>query len=95
MTPTSTSGTTASPVRIGIPWRTTKEQREGERKKLDYYFEAVNEGGGRAVRYSAGSDACSDSKRSCPTSMASSCRAAPPTSSQASMALVSIEKQMT
>jgi putative glutamine amidotransferase len=45
MPPASTSGTTAPPVRIGIPWRTTKEQQAGERKKLDYYFAAVKRAG--------------------------------------------------
>jgi putative glutamine amidotransferase len=45
MTPTSTSGTPAPRLRIGIPWRTTQEQQQGERKKLDYYFAAVRKAG--------------------------------------------------
>ncbi len=48
MTPASTSGST-SPLRVGIPWRTTQEQHQGERKKLDYYFEAVRRAGAEAV----------------------------------------------
>ncbi|HKS75351.1 MAG TPA: gamma-glutamyl-gamma-aminobutyrate hydrolase family protein [Terriglobales bacterium] len=31
--------------RVGIPWRTTTEQREQKRDKLDYYFEAVRKAG--------------------------------------------------
>lgn len=30
---------------VGIPWRTTAEQREQKRDKLDYYFEAVRKAG--------------------------------------------------
>ncbi len=45
MTPASTSGSSSRPPRIGIPWRTTKEQQQGERKKLDYYFESVRKAG--------------------------------------------------
>jgi len=32
--------------RVGIPWRTSDEERKGEREKLDNYFEAVRRGGG-------------------------------------------------
>jgi putative glutamine amidotransferase len=45
MTSTPTSVSASLRLRIGIPWRTTKEQREGERKKLNYYFEAVKNAG--------------------------------------------------
>jgi putative glutamine amidotransferase len=31
--------------RVGIPWRTTDEQRQGIREKLDYYFDAVRKAG--------------------------------------------------
>ena len=36
-------------LRIGIPWRTTEEQRQGERKKLDYYFASVRRAGAEPV----------------------------------------------
>jgi putative glutamine amidotransferase len=45
MVPVLNPGTPTTPVRIGIPWRTTKEQQEGERKKLNYYFEAIKNAG--------------------------------------------------
>jgi putative glutamine amidotransferase len=45
MTFTPTSDSVSPRLRIGIPWRTTKEQRGRERKKLDYYFEAVKNAG--------------------------------------------------
>jgi putative glutamine amidotransferase len=31
--------------RVGIPWRTSAEEREGVREKLDYYFQAVRKAG--------------------------------------------------
>jgi putative glutamine amidotransferase len=31
--------------RVGIPWRTTAEEREKNREKLDYYFRAVRQAG--------------------------------------------------
>ncbi len=49
MTPAPTSGSSDSPLRIGIPWRTTKEQHQGERKKLNYYFEAVKKAGAEPI----------------------------------------------
>jgi len=45
MTPTPPSGSGSPPIRIGIPWRMTSEQREGNRKKLDYYFASVRKAG--------------------------------------------------
>jgi len=45
MLPASPSRNTLRPLRIGIPWRTTEEQRQGERKKLDYYFASVRQAG--------------------------------------------------
>jgi len=38
--------------RIGIPWRTTKEERGGARQKLDYYFAAVRQAGADPVAIS-------------------------------------------
>src|SRR5579859_386033 len=32
--------------RVGIPWRTSDEERQGAREKLDNYFEAVRRAGG-------------------------------------------------
>jgi putative glutamine amidotransferase len=49
MAPASTSGNAAQPLRIGIPWRTTAEQKQGERKKLDYYFASVRQAGAEPV----------------------------------------------
>jgi putative glutamine amidotransferase len=49
MLPASTPGTRSQPLRIGIPWRTTEEQRLGERKKLNYYFESVRKAGAEPV----------------------------------------------
>jgi putative glutamine amidotransferase len=34
--------------RVGIPWRTSEEQQRGERRKLDYYFKAVESAGAEA-----------------------------------------------
>ncbi len=49
MLPASTPGTPSQPLRIGIPWRTSDEQRQGERKKLDYYFASVRNAGAEPV----------------------------------------------
>ena len=45
MLPASPHRSSSQPLRIGIPWRTTEEQRQGERKKLDYYFASVRKAG--------------------------------------------------
>ena len=45
MSPVSTSGDAAGRPRVGIPWRTTAEEREKNREKLDYYFRAVRQAG--------------------------------------------------
>jgi putative glutamine amidotransferase len=37
---------------VGIPWRTSEEQRSGNRAKLDYYFQAVHKAGADAVEIS-------------------------------------------
>ena len=34
-----------APLRVGIPWRTTAEERAGQRQKLDYYFACVRQAG--------------------------------------------------
>ncbi|MBV8514886.1 MAG: gamma-glutamyl-gamma-aminobutyrate hydrolase family protein [Acidobacteria bacterium] len=49
MLPASPSRSQSRPLRIGIPWRTTEEQRQGERKKLDYYFASVRRTGADAI----------------------------------------------
>ncbi len=41
MSPTTTSGDAAPRPRVGIPWRTTAEERQKNREKLAYYFRAV------------------------------------------------------
>src|SRR5579864_1151884 len=38
--------------RVGIPWRTTEEERAGKREKLDYYFAAVKKAGAEPVEIS-------------------------------------------
>jgi putative glutamine amidotransferase len=38
--------------RIGIPWRTTKEERNATHQKLDYYFAAVRDAGAEPVAIS-------------------------------------------
>jgi len=35
----------SQPPRVGIPWRTSAEEREKVREKLDYYFQAVRKAG--------------------------------------------------
>jgi putative glutamine amidotransferase len=52
MAPTVTPGNRSDRPQIGIPWRTTQEEHEGTRQKLDYYFEAVRKAGGEPVEVS-------------------------------------------
>jgi putative glutamine amidotransferase len=52
MNPPTTSASTGNTPRIGIPWRTTQEQRENSRQKLDYYFAAVRKAGAEPVEVS-------------------------------------------
>jgi putative glutamine amidotransferase len=52
MTLITTPSTTADRPRIGIPWRTTEEERNNIRQKLDYYFEAARKAGGDPVEVS-------------------------------------------
>ena len=49
MLPASTRQNASHPLRIGIPWRTSEEQLQGERKKLDYYFNSVRQAGAQPV----------------------------------------------
>jgi putative glutamine amidotransferase len=54
MTPTTTTGRTDTDdrPRIGVPWRTSQEERDGTRQKLDYYFAAVRKAGAEPVEVS-------------------------------------------
>jgi putative glutamine amidotransferase len=52
MPPAETSGKQPVRPRVGIPWRTTQEEREGSRQKLDYYFQAVRKAGGEPLEVS-------------------------------------------
>jgi putative glutamine amidotransferase len=45
MTPANSQQSSAIRPRVGIPWRTTQEQRDGTRDKLDFYFQAVTKAG--------------------------------------------------
>ena len=45
MSAAATSGEAAHKPRVGIPWRTTAEERTQTREKLDFYFAAVREAG--------------------------------------------------
>jgi putative glutamine amidotransferase len=45
MSPAQTSGQALLRPRVGIPWRTTAEERAHRREKLDYYFDAVRKAG--------------------------------------------------
>jgi putative glutamine amidotransferase len=49
MSPADTQLTNAPRPRVGIPWRTTQEQRDGIRDKLDLYFQAVRKAGADPV----------------------------------------------
>jgi putative glutamine amidotransferase len=52
MSPAATFGNTAERPRVGIPWRTTQEERNTIRQKLDYYFEAIRKAGAEPVEVS-------------------------------------------
>jgi len=52
MTPDVTSGPSAERPLVGIPWRTSQEERENVRQKLDYYFQAVRKAGAEPVEVS-------------------------------------------
>jgi putative glutamine amidotransferase len=46
--------TPSSKPRVGIPWRTRAEERQGNVEKLNYYFEAVRRAGGVPEHVSLG-----------------------------------------
>ena len=48
----TTPGGSSDHPRIGIPWRTTAEEQNGVRQKLDYYFDAVDRAGAEPVEVS-------------------------------------------
>jgi putative glutamine amidotransferase len=52
MTPITSQPGTALRPRVGIPWRTTDEERAGTREKLDFYFQAVKKAGAYPVEIS-------------------------------------------
>ena len=52
MTPAKTPGAAPDRPRIGIPWRTTEEERAKNRQKLDYYFEAARKAGAEPAEIS-------------------------------------------
>ncbi len=52
MTPANPQPSAANRPRVGIPWRTTLEQREGKRDKLDLYFQAVRRAGAEPLEVS-------------------------------------------
>jgi putative glutamine amidotransferase len=52
MTPADSQLSTAHRPRVGIPWRTTEEQRDGTRDKLDFYFQAVRKAGAEPLEVS-------------------------------------------
>jgi putative glutamine amidotransferase len=49
MSPATTSGSTSVRPRVGIPWRTSQEEAEGNRPKIKNYEDAVRRAGGEAV----------------------------------------------
>jgi putative glutamine amidotransferase len=52
MTPANSQLSSANRPRVGIPWRTTQEQRAGTRDKLDFYFRAVRNAGAEPLEVS-------------------------------------------
>jgi putative glutamine amidotransferase len=49
MTPTSPQPSTANRPRVGIPWRTSQEEAENNRPKIQNYQDAVRKAGGEPV----------------------------------------------
>jgi putative glutamine amidotransferase len=49
MSPAKTSGRASLRPRVGIPWRTSQEQAEGNRPKIKNYEDAVRRAGGEPV----------------------------------------------
>src|SRR5271163_4034037 len=52
MTPITNRDISDVRPRIGIPWRTAKEERNAARQKLDYYFASVRQAGAEPVALS-------------------------------------------
>src|SRR5271156_1872375 len=52
MTPPITPDSSDLVPHVGIPWRTTQEERAGTRHKLDYYFASVRQAGAEPVAIS-------------------------------------------
>jgi putative glutamine amidotransferase len=52
MIPASPQLSSSYRPRVGIPWRTTQEQRAGTRDKLDFYFQAVRRAGAEPLEVS-------------------------------------------
>src|SRR6266852_4067863 len=52
MPPANTSENAGPRPRVGIPWRTTAEERQKNREKLAYYFRAVRKAGAEAEEVS-------------------------------------------
>jgi putative glutamine amidotransferase len=52
MPPPVTTTTSDARPRVGIPWRTTQEERAGTRQKADYYFAAARLAGAEPVAIS-------------------------------------------
>ena len=52
MTPADPQLSTTGRPRVGIPWRTTQEECDGTRDKLDYYFRAVRKAGAEPLEIS-------------------------------------------
>jgi putative glutamine amidotransferase len=50
--PPSTAAGSDVRLRVGIPWRTSEEERAAKRQKLDYYFASVRLAGAEAVAIS-------------------------------------------
>jgi putative glutamine amidotransferase len=46
------SSKNSNKLRVGIPWRTSEEERQGVREKLDNYFDAVRRAGAEPVEVS-------------------------------------------
>jgi putative glutamine amidotransferase len=49
LSPSHSQGLSAGALRVGIPYRTAKEEAAGENRKHEYYCQAVRDAGGEAV----------------------------------------------
>src|SRR6266849_3848586 len=41
--------TSGARPRVGVPWRTAKEEADGNRLKIEYYYQAIEAAGGEPV----------------------------------------------